>query len=58
MSLDFLSGYRTYLVGTAMLVAALAQILGVDLPSFDGQSAGDLLMQALALIFLRKELKG
>ena len=58
MGLDFLSGYRTYLVGTAMLLAALAQILGVDLPSFDGQSAGDLLMQALALIFLRKGIKG
>lgn len=58
MSLDFLSGYRTYLVGAAMLLAALAQILGVDLPSFDGQSAGDLLMQALALIFLRKGIKG
>jgi hypothetical protein len=58
MSLGFLSGYRTYLVGAAMLLAALAQIVGVDLPSFDGQSAGDLLMQALALIFLRKGIKG
>ena len=54
MNLNVLAGYKTYLVGAAMLVVALAQLLGVDIPSFSGQSAGDLLMQGLAIIFLRQ----
>ena len=58
MTLKFLVGYRTYLVAAAMILAALTQLLGVDVPSFDGQSAGDLLMQAFAIIFLRKGMKG
>ena len=58
MTLTFLVGYRTYLVAAAMILAALTQLLGVDVPSFDGQSAGDLLMQAFAIIFLRKGMKG
>jgi hypothetical protein len=58
MNLTFLVGYRTYLVAAAMILAALTQLLGIDLPSFDGQSAGDLLMQAFAIVFLRKGLKG
>lgn len=51
--MSLLSGYKTYIVGAAMLIAALAQLLGVALPALDGQSAGDLLMQGLAIIFLR-----
>lgn len=58
MNLTFLVGYRTYLIAAAMILAALTQLLGIDLPSFDGQSAGDLLMQAFAVIFLRKGMKG
>lgn len=58
MSLTFLVGYRTYLVAAAMILAAVTQLLGVDVPSFDGQSAGDLLMQAFAVIFLRKGIRG
>lgn len=58
MNLTFLVGYRTYLVAAAMILAAVTQLLGVDVPSFDGQSAGDLLMQAAAIIFLRKGMKG
>ena len=58
MTLTFLVGYRTYLVAAAMILAALTQLLGVDVPSFDGQSAGDLLMQAFAIVFLRKGMKG
>lgn len=57
MNLTFLVGYRTYLIAVAMIIAALTQLLGVDLPSFDGQSAGDLLMQAFAIIFLRQGMK-
>lgn len=58
MNLTFLVGYRTYLVAAAMILAALTQLLGVDVPNFDGQGAGDLLMQAFAIIFLRKGMKG
>ena len=57
MNLDFLDGYKTYIVAAAMLLTGLSQLLGVDLPSFDGQSAGHLLMEGLAIIFLRKGMK-
>jgi hypothetical protein len=36
-----------------MLLAGIAELLGVSIPAFAGQSAGDLLMQGLAIIFLR-----
>jgi lysozyme family protein len=54
MNLGFLTGYKTYIVGVAMLVAGIAQLAGVSIPALDGQSAGDLLMQGLAIIFLRQ----
>ena len=57
MNLSFLVGYRTYVIAVAMLLAGLAQLLGVDIPSFDGQSAGHLLMEGLAILFLRKGMK-
>lgn len=57
MTLNVLDGYKTYLVAIAMLVAGLGQLLGVDLPTFDGQSAGHLLMEGLAILFLRKGMK-
>ena len=41
-----------------MLLAGLAQMLGIDLPTLDGSSAGNLILEALAVIFLRKGLKG
>lgn len=56
-SMNVLTGYKTYIVGAAMLVAAAAQLLGVDLPAFDGHSAGQLAMEAFAILFLRKGLK-
>lgn len=57
MDLSFLDGYKTYVVAVAMLLAALAQLLGLDLPTFEGQAAGQLLMEALAILFLRKGMK-
>jgi lysozyme family protein len=54
MNLSLLAGYKTYLVGAAMLITGIAELLGVSLPAFAGQSAGDLLMQGLAIIFLRQ----
>jgi len=52
--MNALSGYRTYIVAAFMLLAGLAQIAGVELPALDGQSAGQLIMEAIAFIFLRK----
>jgi lysozyme family protein len=54
MNLTFLAGYKTYIVGAAMLIVGIAQLVGVAIPDFSGQSAGDLLMQGLAIIFLRQ----
>lgn len=56
--MDILNGYKTYIVALFMLLAGLAQLLGVDLPALDGNSAGHLVMEALAVLFLRKGLKG
>ena len=56
--MDILNGYKTYLVALFMLLAGLAQMLGVDLPALDGNSAGHLIMEALAVLFLRQGLKG
>lgn len=57
-TMEFLSGYKTYIVAAIMLLAGLAQVLGIDLPALDGTSAGHLIMEALAVIFLRKGFKG
>lgn len=57
MNLGFLDGYKTYVVALAMVVAGVAQLLGVDLPTFEGQAAGQLLMEGLAILFLRKGMK-
>lgn len=53
-NMNILSGYKTYIVGVLMLVTAIAQIAGVDLPGLEGQSAMQLLMEGLAVVFLRK----
>jgi lysozyme family protein len=55
--MTILSGYRTYIVAAFMILAGLAQVLGVELPALDGGSAGSLILEALAIIFLRKGLK-
>jgi hypothetical protein len=57
MNFAALDGYKTYIVAGLMLLAGLAQLLGMDIPSFDGRSAGQLLMEALAIIFLRRGVK-
>ena len=56
--MDILNGYRTYIVAAFMLLAGVAQVLGIDLPSLDGGAAGSLILEALAIVFLRKGLKG
>lgn len=58
VNMNLLDGFKTYIVAAAMIVAALSQLIGVDLPSFEGQSAGHLLMEGLAVLFLRRGMKG
>ncbi|MGN6488591.1 MAG: hypothetical protein ACTHLT_12330 [Devosia sp.] len=57
MNLGILDGFKTYIVAAAMVLAALGQLVGVDIPSFDGHAAGQLLMEGLAILFLRKGMK-
>lgn len=55
--MNFLSGYKTYIVAAAMVLIGLTQVLGVDVPSFEGHSGGQLLIEGLAVLFLRKGIK-
>jgi hypothetical protein len=57
MNLGILDGFKTYIDAAAMVLAALGQLVGVDIPSFDGHAAGQLLMEGLAILFLRKGMK-
>jgi lysozyme family protein len=57
MIMDALSGFKTYIVAALMLLAGIAQILGLDVPTLEGGSAGSLVLESLAIIFLRKGLK-
>ncbi len=56
--MDMLSGYKTYIVAALMLLAGLAQMLGLDVPAMEGSSSGSLMLEALAILFLRRGLKG
>ncbi|MDB5540127.1 MAG: hypothetical protein JWQ89_1854 [Devosia sp.] len=58
VNFGILDGFKTYIVAAAMVLAAISQLVGVDLPSFEGQAAGQLLMEGLAILFLRKGIKG
>ena len=58
VNLGILNGFKTYIIAAAMILAAVSQLVGVDLPSFEGQSAGHLLMEGLAILFLRKGVMG
>lgn len=57
-SMDILSGYKTYIVAALMLLAGIAQMLGLDVPAMEGSSSGSLMLEALAILFLRRGLKG
>ncbi|MCF6327098.1 MAG: hypothetical protein L3J21_07395 [Devosiaceae bacterium] len=55
--MNILSGYKTYIVAIAMLIAGIGQMLGIDLPGFNGQASGQLIIEALAVLFLRRGIK-
>jgi hypothetical protein len=57
VNLTFLDGYKTYIIAIFMVLTGLTQLIGLDIPTFEGQSAGHLLMEGLAIIFLRKGMK-
>lgn len=52
--MDIVSGYKTYIVAAFMLLTGLAQLAGIDLPGVDGTNALQLVMEALAIVFLRR----
>jgi lysozyme family protein len=56
-TMTLITGYKTYIVAAAMLLAGVAQVLGIDIPSMEGHSAGQLILEAFAVIFLRREIK-
>lgn len=55
--MTFLSGYKTYIIAAAMAIFAIAGLLGIEIPSFEGHAPGSLLMEALAIFFLRQGVK-
>ena len=50
-------GYKTYITAALMLLVGVAQLAGVEVPNFDQANVGQLIMEAFAIIFLRKGLK-
>lgn len=55
--MQILTGYKTYVIATAMLIAGIGQMLGIDLPGFEQQASGQLVFEALAILFFRKGIK-
>ncbi|WP_404405378.1 glycoside hydrolase family 108 protein [Pelagibacterium halotolerans] len=55
--MNVFSGYKTYAVGVLMLIVGIASIFGVDIAAFGEYSGVQLVMEALAVIFLRKGIK-
>lgn len=55
--MNVFDGYKTYIVGALMLVVGIAQSLGFDIPMFGEYSGPQMVMEALAVIFLRRGLK-
>jgi hypothetical protein len=52
--MTFLNGNKTYIVGALMLIIAGAAMVGITIPGFESIDAGQMLMEAFGLIFLRK----
>ena len=50
-------GYKTYILGALMLVVGIAQSFGIDIAMLGEYSGPQMVMEALAIIFLRRGLK-
>ncbi len=37
VTFNLLDGFKTYIVAAAMVLAAISQLIGLDLPSFEGR---------------------
>ncbi|WP_196259207.1 glycoside hydrolase family 108 protein [Pelagibacterium limicola] len=55
--MNILDGYKTYAIGILMLLVGAAQLAGIAIPLFGEYSGTQLIMEALAVIFLRKGIK-
>ena len=55
--MNVFGGYKTYIVGALMLVVGIAQSLGLTIEMFGDYSGPQMVMEALAVIFLRRGLK-
>lgn len=55
--MNVFGGYKTYIVGALMLVVGIAQSFGIDIAAFGEYSGPQMVMEALAIIFLRRGLK-
>jgi lysozyme family protein len=55
--MNVFDGYKTYIVGVLMLVVGIAQSLGFGIEMFGEYSGPQMIMEALAVIFLRRGLK-
>jgi len=55
--MEFLTGYKTYLIALFMLFSGVLELLGINVPAVDANNAMQLVMEALAVLFLRKGLK-
>jgi lysozyme family protein len=55
--MDILDGYKTYAIGILMLLVGAAQLAGIAIPLFGDYSGMQLIMEALAVIFLRRGIK-
>lgn len=55
--MPMLDGYKTYIVALFMLLAGLLEVAGINLPAIATENAGQLIMEALAILFLRKGIK-
>ena len=55
--MTFLSGYKTYIVAAIMALAGIAQLLGIDVPTIDNHASGQMILEALAVIFMRQGVK-
>lgn len=54
--MDFLSGYKTYVVGAVLVLVGVLGIFGVAVPGFEGD-AGLMIANGLGMIFLRSGVK-
>lgn len=51
--MEFLEGKKTYIMAVVMLIVAATSMVGIAIPGFETVNAGQLITEALAILFLR-----